>query len=94
MKKVLQKTTEQVIMQTEGDNLVVLNSKGNLLIVLNQTAQKLFELCNGQSSDEISAALFGLCANKDELVLEDVVSDCNDALSDMVKAGLIKEVEE
>ena len=84
MKKVLQKTTEQVIMQKEGDNLVVLN----------QTAQKLFELCNGQSSDEISAALFGLCANKDELVLEDVVSDCNDALSDMVKAGLIKEVEE
>lgn len=27
MKKVLQKTTEQVIMQKEGDNLVVLNSK-------------------------------------------------------------------
>ena len=44
MKKVLQKTTEQVIMQKEGDNLVVLNSKGNLLIVLNQTAQKLFEI--------------------------------------------------
>lgn len=81
---------EEPFEKNEDNYLVLSDSKGEI-VTLNEISFFIWNNCEKKNIDEVVDTLIAACVNGAELDVDMIRNDCQMALSEMVKKGLILE---
>lgn len=83
------KRNKNFLLQKEEEQTIISTSKGDEFCILNPMSKYILDICDGKSCEQISQKIYEDCINKEELNVNQILSDCIEVIKIFHDKGII-----